>query len=396
MSSGDSSPQQNTTYNTNLPEYARPYFEHMLGNAEANVNQPYVQYQGQRVAQSTPFMNAYYQGISNMGPAYPVLEAQDTTRNAIFNSNQLGNYTPGTVSNQYQNTGYQPSNLNFNNVNAGQAQWGNFDSAAAAQYMSPYQQYVTDMQKQSAVLDYNRQRNTRNDSAMKANAFGGDRRFIMEGMGEEGLLNRLNSIQGSGLQNAFTNAQGQFNTDRSTSLQGQQFNLGNDLQAQLANQSQGLNAFQLQEQANQFGANFGDQSARYANDATMQAQNQNITNSLAGNQFNLAANAQALSGAQQLGGLGELFQNTESQRLGQLGQAGQLQQSQFQQGLDQQYQDFVNQRDYGRNNISWISSILHGLPVTNNSQSDVVAYTNPVSTAMGIGLGAAGLSKAMG
>ena len=33
-------PTQSTTYTSNLPEYARPYFERMMGRAEAESNQP--------------------------------------------------------------------------------------------------------------------------------------------------------------------------------------------------------------------------------------------------------------------------------------------------------------------------------------------------------------------
>jgi len=52
--SGGGAPTQSTTYTSNLPEYARPYFERMMGRSEAESNQPYVGYQGQRLAGFTP------------------------------------------------------------------------------------------------------------------------------------------------------------------------------------------------------------------------------------------------------------------------------------------------------------------------------------------------------
>lgn len=393
---GSSAPTNSTVNQTNLPEYARPYYEHMLNAAEQEVNQPYVPYSGQRVAAATPFMNQYYTGISNMGPAYPVLEGQDMTRTAAQNAASRTGYQAGTIENQYGPSTYNTTGPEFSGVQSGIAGWNNWGSGVANQYMSPYQQYVTDLQKQAAVVDYGRQRNARNDAAFKANAFGGDRQAVMEALGEESLMNRLNSIQGSGLQSAYENAQQQFERDRSAGLQGQQFNIGSDLQAQMANQQQGLNYWNAGQAAKQFGANFNDQSLQAFNKFQMDAAAQNEQNRQAAESLGLNWNNQAMAGGQQLGGLAELFQNLESQRLGQIGQAGQLQQSQAQTALDTSYEDFINQRDYGRNNIAFISSILHGLPTGVNTQSSTIAYQNPVANALGAGIGAIGLSRAAG
>lgn len=385
---GSSGPTQSTVYQSSLPQYARPYYEHMLGSAEAEVNQPYVQYTGPRVAASTPFMNAYYSGISSMGPAYPVLEGQDATRNALGLATAAAN-NPNAITSQYTPTSYTATGPNIRDVNSGMMGWNDWDSSQAARYMSPYQQYVTDMRKQSAQLDYARTRNKRNEAAFRANAFGGDRQGVMEALGEESLLNRMSQIDQEGLNNAYMNAQQQFAADRQAGMTGQQFNIDSWMKADLANQGMDAQRYQLGEQARQFGAQFGDQSQQYYNNSMMDAllksqQNQqNWVNSMMG-------------GGQQLGGLAELFQNLESQRLSQIGQAGQLQQSQAQVALDQAYQDFVNQRDYQRNNISFISSILHGLPTGVNSQSDTIAYQNPMNAAIGAGIQGIGLQKSMG
>jgi hypothetical protein len=397
MGGGDSGPTQSTTYTSSLPEYAQPYYEHMLNAAEQEVNQPYTPYMGPRVAGNNQMQQAYYTGLANMGPAYPVLEGQDATRAAMGNAASNAGYSANGISSLYTGAPqYNVTGPQFNSVNAGQVGWNNWNGAAANQYMNPYQQYVTDQQKQSAIVDYGRQRNARNDAAIKSKAFGGDRQGVMESLGEEGLLNRLNTIQGQGLNDAYMNAQGQFNTDRQTGLGAAQFNVGQNLQGQLANQSMGLNYWNAGEQANQFGANFNDASNRYYNDAQMQAALQSEQMAQGGQNINQAWNAQAMQGGQQLGGLGELFQNLEGQRLSSLGQAGQQQQNQAQKVYDQTFQDFVNQRDYGRNNIAWISALLHGLPTGTNSQSDTIGYTSPMATALGAGIGASGLSKALG
>jgi hypothetical protein len=73
--------------------------------------------------------------------------------------------------------------------------------------MSPYQQNVTDFQKQQAVMDYGRQLPGMNAAATNKGAFGGSRQAIVEGEGQRNLQNTLAGIQATGSQNAFQNAQ---------------------------------------------------------------------------------------------------------------------------------------------------------------------------------------------
>ena len=70
--SGGGQPTQSTTNTSNLPEYARPYFERMMGRAEAESNQPYVSYGGQRIAGFTPDTQAGFQATRNVQGAQNV------------------------------------------------------------------------------------------------------------------------------------------------------------------------------------------------------------------------------------------------------------------------------------------------------------------------------------
>ena len=64
-----------------------------------------------------------------------------------------------------------------------------------------------------------------------------------------------------------------------------------------------------------------------------------------------------------------------------------------QQLLDIGYTDFTNQRDFPRQNASWMSGILHGVPVS--PSSEVTRYDVPPNQASQIaGLGIAGLGVA--
>ena len=53
-SSGSSAPTQTKVVNTDLPEYVQPYFERLLQRGEAESNQPYTPYGGERIAYFSP------------------------------------------------------------------------------------------------------------------------------------------------------------------------------------------------------------------------------------------------------------------------------------------------------------------------------------------------------
>jgi hypothetical protein len=75
-------------------------------------------------------------------------------------------------------------------------------------------------------------------------------------------------------------------------------------------------------------------------------------------------------------------------------QAGNQQQQNRQQGLDVAYQDYQSQLNYPYRQLGFMSDLMRGLPLTQQSQS-VYQAAPPVSQQlMGLGLGAAGLSKA--
>ena len=66
---GPSGPQEVVQTSTNLPEYARPYFEELLGRAGAELNRGYQPYPGQRIADFTPYEQMGMQGMYDMAAA---------------------------------------------------------------------------------------------------------------------------------------------------------------------------------------------------------------------------------------------------------------------------------------------------------------------------------------
>jgi hypothetical protein len=115
--------------------------------------------------------------------------------------------------------------------------------------------------------------------------------------------------------------------------------------------------------------------------------NQNLQNQLAG--YGMANQA-----AGQLGNLGQ-SQYQQGMGINALqAQYGAQQQAQEQRGLDTAYQDFLTQKNYPYQQLSYMSNLVRGTPMGMNTQSQV--YQAPPSTMgqlAGLGMGAYGLSK---
>lgn len=306
---GGSQPQQQqptstTVTNTNLPAWAQPYSEKILGQASAltDINQnPYQQYGGQRLADFTPMQQQAFNTIGNMQ-----VSPQNQQATNLAGAAGLGSLGAGQ---------------NYNRMAT--------DPYATQAFMSPYQQNVTDYQKQQAVMDYGRQLPGMGAAASNKGAFGGSRQAIVEGEGQRNLQNQLAGIQATGSQNAFQNAQ----------------------------------------QAQQFGSSLG-----------LQGYNQ------------------ALQGASTLGQLG---QNQYGQQMGinaAQQQAGAQQQAFNQQGLSNQYQDFLNRQNYPYQQLGFMSDILHGTPtggITTQQKSELPPSMFGQIAGLGLGIGSAlnGINK---
>jgi len=223
---------------SNIPDWAIPYATKNLGQAAAltDINQnPYQQYQGQRVADFSPLQTQSFNNIQSMQT-----------------SPQLG-----------QATGFAGMS-GLGSLNAGQNYQNQATNPYAMQaYMSPYQQNVTDFQKQQAINDYGRQLPGMGAAAVGKGAFGGSRQAIVESEAQRNLQNNLTGIQAAGTQNAFQNAQ-----------QAQQFgaNLGLQGMNQANQAANTLGQIGAQDYAQRMGINSAQQQAG----AQQQAQGQQV------------------------------------------------------------------------------------------------------------------------
>ena len=259
--------QDQTVRQTNLPEYADPYFRRMLQGAEEalmpfqdDLSQPiyddagnitgfgqkstYMPYQGERIAPSSMYgdiqaSRAMTRGIAQSGIA-GMPQAQGAAQAAMgIQSEALGglrglaDYQTGDFSmadfsqvDPTRYTGFREaqfdpySNFRMANYNQfGFQQPERFSGMAAAQYMSPYMDAVVAEQKRGAIQDFERSQAGRDAAAIQAGAFGGSRQAVGDYLAEEGLMDTLGSIEATGRQQAFQQAAQQFGADREARMQ---------------------------------------------------------------------------------------------------------------------------------------------------------------------------------
>ena len=381
-------PTQVTETQYGFAQQLAPYAETLLGQAAGltdTAQNPYMQYQGTRQAQFTPLQQQSFESAALQAPAY---------------QNQAATGLAGLAANKALGMGYNPSNFTAGQVNApslnnyqmqnpGNVTTGNFtDQGQAANYMNPYQQQVTDIQKREAQRQAGIADTRRGAQAAAAGAFGGSRQAIENAEAQRNLGTQLNDIQAQGSNAAYQQAMAQFNADQARALQAAQanqqtgYNVGNtnlqaqlgvqqlgsgqSLQAQQANQ-QAQNAMnQLNEQSSQFGAGLGLQGAQTA-----------------------------LSGANTLGQLGTNQFNQETAITANQNALGTQQQNQVQTGLTNQYQDYLNAQNYPYKQLGFMSDMLRGLPLTQQSSSIFQAAPSAVSQAAGLGTAALGAAQLM-
>jgi hypothetical protein len=430
-------PTQTNISQTSIPDYAKPYVENLLGAAQATAfktdekgniigMQPYQTYPGQRTADFTGMQQQAFQGAQNLGPSSQLNTAtnmaQQAGQNALntqYNPQQYGNayqgigaYNPGTFN---QQTVSAPNLNNYQMSGPQQVNSQQFTGDQISQYMNPYLQQSLAPQMAELNRAYDITGNQAKGQATQAGAFGGSRQAIMQAENERNRNMGISSLLGQGYNNAYNQAANQFNTSNQQNLQAQMSNqgagltagqanlnallgvqslgAGQNLAAQQANQQTNLATQQAQQAANQYG--YGQQAINAQNQAQYgQAANQlNAQQQQFGAGLGLQGQQTALTAAGALGNLGGTQFNQQTQALGLQNQLGGQQQAQQQGILNQQYQDFLSQKQYPYQQMGFMSDMLRGLPL---SQTANTMYQAPPTTAQNIaaiGAGAYGVSK---
>jgi hypothetical protein len=160
-----------------LSGWAAPYVTGMLAKGEALANQPYQAYGGPLTAGQSGLQTQAFQGLAGL----------------TLPTQQMGGFTPTS-----------------------------FTSGSTAQdYMSPFMNAALEPQMAEAQRQAEIQRVQNASRLGKAGAFGGSRQAIMESEGQRNLLRNLADIYGTGMQTAYTQGMGQFNTEQDRAQQAQ-------------------------------------------------------------------------------------------------------------------------------------------------------------------------------
>lgn len=318
------------------PEIA-PYAQRLLGRAESLFDEDYQQYQPERTAGFSPLQQMSYDNAALMKTSPQLQDATAMAGTAglgalntsyTYNPYAAQSFTGGTQGSYDQATGnYTPGTSNI------------------SQYMSPYMGEVVARQQADADRQAAIARQAQGAQAARSGAFGGSGNMLANNQLNAQLARQKGDIAATGMQQAFQNAQQQFNQSQAQNLAGAQLNA----------------------QQGQFGAGLGLQGLQTA-----------------------------LTGANALGNIGnqQYQQNMGVNAL--QNQYGLQQQAQMQKDLDTRYQDYLNYQNYPYKQIGFMSDILRGVPLTQTGSS---VYQAPPSTAQNIaslGLGAAGVSKLWG
>ena len=290
---GSKAPTETKSVTTNLPEYAQPYYQELMKQAGKQTYttdsagrvtgvQEYTPYEGTRVAGFTDQQDALRSQLGGMQTPDQFGTAQSGLQQGT--NLGLGAAQTGITS----ALGYTPGSL----ANLGVATPQTFGTDQATQYMSPYQQNVTDVQLDEARRQADIRRNQQALGSIKTGTFGGGRQALMASEADRDLARQLGEIQATGSQAAFENAQKQFGADRTAQMAAEQQNLQADMEQRRLGQQGEQFAVGVQKDIGMQGLGMGLEGA--AKTGTMAAQEQKSNLERLKAQASSAAEVQAL------------------------------------------------------------------------------------------------------
>jgi hypothetical protein len=334
-----------TSYSTNLPEYAKPFYEELLKqtgkqvyetDASGNVTgvQPYVPYTGERVAGFTPEQEKVQSEVAGMTTP----GGFGTAASGLGAGTSLGFGAAGAGLGQA--FGYSPTAISG----------GTFDPSAASYYMSPYQSNVTDIAVREARKQADLAKTAGMSGAIGRGTFGGARQALLQSEQERGAQQNIANIRAQGQQDAYLNAQKQFEAD----------------------QARRMKAAELGQQGQQFAAGLGKDIGLGGLQAGMEG----------------AAKTGALAATEQVSNLERLKAQAAS--------AGEKQALQ-QEINNLQYQQFQEQKNYEKAQLDYLSNILRGnAAALGTTQVQYAPAPSLASQLGGVGLAGLGLYNILG
>jgi hypothetical protein len=217
------------TVKQDLPDWAIPFAQEVLGKGAALSNAPYQAYTGERIAQFTPMQQQAFQGATNMAPSAATGEAVTRALGTSYNPYATGQF-----------------------------------GSQVGQYMDPYMQNVVEIQQREAQRAADIAGTQRGAQAVQSGAFGGSRQAIMDAEAARNLAMQKGDIQARGLQDAYGRGQNQFNTEQQLREQSRQYGAGLGLQGLQTALTGAGQQFQQGMDVNRLQAGYGTQQQQQA------------------------------------------------------------------------------------------------------------------------------------
>ena len=342
---GGGGPQTQTSYSTNLPEYARPFYEQLLKetgkqvyttDASGNVTgvKEFTPYGGERIAGFTPGQEAVQREVAGM--ATP--GGFGTAASGLGMGTSLGFGAAGAGLGQA--FGYTPTTYTGST----------FGAPTATAYMSPYASNVTDIAVREARRQGDIERSRGAMGAIGRGTFGSGRQTLMQSEQDRNLAQNIGDIRARGQQAAFENAQQQFERDRANAIE----------------------AAKMTQQGQQYAAGLGKD-------------------------IGLAGLQAGMEGAAKTGALAATEQASDLERLKAQAASAAEPQALQQERLNQQYQQFMDRQNFQRSQLEYLSNILRGnAAALGTTQTQYAPAPSLASQLGGMGLAGLGLYNILG
>ena len=351
---------------TDVPDILKPYITDkggVLPTAQTITGQTYEQQYGNALDKA---------GLSGSGRVATLSPGQTQVGNELKDmtvANQFGQGTNavnqgistlGQATDAYNNLGTVSNQGLTNYQMAGPSQ---YTGDQVSQYMSPYMQQVVDVQKQAALRDAQKQLVGANLASSRQGTYGGARNALMQSEADRNLQTQMGTIQATGSQNAFQNAQQQFNASQAQQQAVNQANLNANLSVQQLGSAQSL-------------------EAQKANQAAALAKAQGLN--AVGQTYNQAGST--------MGALGTGQQAAQMDIIKAQGAYGDLQRNIQQQQLDAQYNDLMTKLNQPLTNVETMNNLARGVPLTQVGTSTTTTTPPPSFLSQVTGAGLTGLS----
>jgi hypothetical protein len=379
MSSGGGG-KSTTTYTTNMPKEGMEQYVGLLGRGSTASQQPYQPYDQQRIAGFTDMQSEAQRRAAGQQLPGQTGEASNIAANLAYGPSGIGQQgygmmdfaarTGSTAGQQTAGGNYAANQMLRQGDPTAQGQYGMsgiasgmdasnaqrwIDPGISQQYMDPYMQQVVDIQKRESNRDFGQQsqmQRAKTGMTGGVGGIGGYRDQILQAEANRNQMQNLGDIQQKGLQESWRQGQATFGADEQRQLAAaqQRAQAGQALSEQSRlGQQLGLEGLKGYMQDTQFGRQMGLDTSKFMGSLGSQMADQ-------GRQ----QQALSLDSAKTLGLLGQQQYEQERGLTDQMDKYGAQQQALQQKYLDQQYQDFLTQKDYEWDQINRMSQLLHG------------------------------------